>query len=135
MSMSSPPSSAADTIAADAHGIRVSVAPEYAPEHSDGNADRHVFQYTVTIANDGDAPAKLVSRHWVIIDADGKREDVRGPGVIGRNPRLEPGQQFQYQSFCPLPTRWGTMEGTYRMRRDDGAEFDVAIARFVMHVD
>ena len=115
------------------HGVRVTVVPVFAAEHSDVDAKRHVFKYDVTITNGGDAPAQLVSRHWVIIDADGKREDVRGPGVIGKTPRLQPGQTFRYQSYCPLPTSWGTMEGTYHMRRDDGAEFDVDIARFVLH--
>ena len=118
-----------------AHGIRVTVEPASAPEHSDAAAGRHVFTYSVTIANAGDAPAQLVSRHWLIIDGDGKREDVRGPGVVGKTPRVAPGQSFRYQSFCPLPTTWGTMEGTYRMRRDDGTEFDVAIPRFVLHAD
>ncbi len=117
------------------HGIRVTAVPAFAPEHSDPDGGRHVFTYTITIANDGDAPAKLLSRHWVIIDADGKRDDVRGPGVVGKNPRLEPGGSFQYDSFCPLTTRWGTMEGTFHMRRDDGAEFDVDVARFVLHAD
>jgi len=123
------------TISDVAHGIRVSAVPAFAPEHSDAEADRHVFTYTVTIANDGDAAAALVSRHWVIIDGDGKREDVRGPGVIGQTPRIEAGESFQYQSFCPLKTRWGTMEGSYHMRRDDGTEFEVEIPRFVLHVD
>jgi ApaG protein len=117
------------------HGVRVSVTPAFAPEHSDASASRHVFTYTVTIVNGGDAPAQLVSRHWVIIDADGKREDVEGTGVVGKTPRLEAGRSFQYQSFCPLKTRWGTMEGSYHMRRDDGTEFDVAIPRFVLHAD
>ena len=120
---------------AGAHGVRVSAVPAYAAEHSDPAADRHVFTYDMTVVNGSDAPAQLVGRHWVIIDADGKRNDVRGPGVIGKTPRLQPGQTFRYQSFCPLATRWGTMEGTYRMRRDDGTEFDVAIPRFVLHAD
>ncbi len=118
-----------------AHGIRVTTVPAYAAEHSDPEAGKHVFTYTITIHNDGDGAAKLVSRHWVIIDGNGKREDVRGPGVVGQTPRVEPGASYEYQSFCPLKTRWGTMEGSYHMRRDDGTEFDVAVPRFVLHVD
>ena len=117
------------------HGIRVSATPAFAPEHSDPGEGRHVFTYDIAITNAGDAPAQLVSRRWLIIDGDGKRDEVRGPGVIGKTPRLQPGQTFKYQSFCPLPTKWGTMEGSYRMRRDDGAEFEVDIPRFILHAD
>ncbi len=79
-------------------------------------------------------PVQLVSRHWIIIDAYGRREDVSGPGVVGQTPRLEPGKAFKYQSFCPLRTVWGTMEGEYQMRYDDGETFDVQIARFYLKV-
>jgi ApaG protein len=131
-----PTSTAIQPVAAPAaHGIRVTVVPAFAAEHSDTDAGKFVFAYTITIANDGDAAARLVSRHWAIIDGDGKRDDVRGPGVVGQTPRVEPGGSYQYQSFCPLDTRWGTMEGTYHMRRDDGTEFDVEIPRFVLHMD
>ena len=115
-------------------GIRVGATAYYLPEESDPDDRRYVFGYTIVIVNTGDAPAQLLRRHWVIIDAHGRREEVEGAGVVGETPRLEPGQAFKYQSFCPLPTTWGTMEGTYRMRRDDGAEFDVAIGRFYLRV-
>ena len=97
-------------------------------------AKNHVFRYTIIIANEGDVPAQLVSRHWIIIDANGHREEVKGPGVVGETPRLEPGKSFKYQSFCQLKTSWGTMEGTYQMKRDDGDTFDVNIQRFYLRM-
>jgi ApaG protein len=115
-------------------GIRVGAAAFYLPQESDPHQARYAFGYTIVIANEGDAPAQLLSRHWVIIDADGEREEVRGPGVVGETPRLEPGQAFKYQSFCPLRTAWGTMEGSYTMRRDDGSEFEAKIGRFYLRV-
>jgi ApaG protein len=113
-------------------GIRVGATAYYLPEESDPEQQKNVFGYTIVIANHGDTAAQLLSRHWIIIDGHGRREEVRGPGVVGETPRLEPGQAFKYQSFCPLRTSWGTMEGTYRMKRDDGAEFDAAIGRFFL---
>jgi ApaG protein len=115
-------------------GIRVRAAASYLPDESDPDERKYVFGYTIVIANVGKAPAQLVSRHWVIIDALGRREEVRGPGVVGQTPRLEPGQAFKYQSFCPLRTVWGTMEGTYQMRRDDGETFDAEVGRFYLRV-
>jgi ApaG protein len=114
------------------HGVRVGATAFFLPEHSDAEEDRYVFGYTVVIANNSDQPVQLLSRHWTIIDATGHREEVRGPGVVGQKPRLEPGQAFKYQSFCPLSTPWGTMEGTYQMRRDDGESFEVEIGRFYL---
>lgn len=113
-------------------GIRVGAAAFYLAEESDPAENQFVFGYNIVIANEGEAPAKLLSRHWIIIDASGRREEVQGPGVIGQTPRLEPGQAFKYQSFCPLKTNWGTMEGTYTMQRDDGEEFTVEIGRFYL---
>jgi len=115
------------------HGIRVNAKPLYLPDESDPTEPRYVFAYTITIFNEGPIAAQLISRHWIIIDGIGRREEVRGPGVIGETPRIEPGRQFTYQSFCPLRTPWGTMEGTYQMRRDDGDTFDAPIARFYLH--
>jgi ApaG protein len=112
--------------------IRVGASAFFLPEHSDAQVDRYVFGYTIVIANNGDRPVQLLSRHWTIIDATGHREEVRGPGVVGQKPRLEPGQAFKYQSFCPLNTPWGTMEGTYQMRADDGETFDIQIGRFYL---
>ncbi len=113
-------------------GIRVGATAYYMPEESDPAERKYVFGYTVVIANDSDAPAQLLSREWIIIDADGHRQDVNGPGVVGKTPRLEPGQVFKYQSFCPLKTPWGTMEGQYQMRRDDGEIFQARIDRFYL---
>lgn len=115
-------------------GIRVGATAYYLPEHSDPDEDRYTFGYTIVIANNGDSAAQLLSRHWIIIDGAGHREEVRGPGVVGQTPRLEPGQAFKYQSFCPLSTPWGTMEGTYEMRRDDGTLFEARIGRFYLAV-
>ena len=115
-------------------GIRVGAAAFYLPAESDPDERRYVFGYNIVIANLGDQPAQLLTRHWIIIDANGNRDDVEGPGVVGHTPRLEPGQAFKYQSFCPLRTPWGTMEGTYQMRRDDGTTFDAKIGRFYLRV-
>ena len=115
-------------------GVRVGATAQYLPEQSDPDARQFLFGYTIVIANQGDAPVQLLSRHWVIIDAEGRREEVRGPGVVGETPRLEPGQAFKYQSFCPLRTPWGTMEGTYQMKRDDGSTFDAQIGRFYLRI-
>jgi ApaG protein len=92
----------------------------------------YFFAYRITITNVGDAPARLMSRHWIITDGSGRVEHVKGPGVVGEQPRLEPGAGFQYTSFCPLPTPVGTMEGSYQMVRDDGREFDAQIAPFTL---
>lgn len=116
-------------------GIRVHAAARYVPDSSDPDRQHYFFAYTITITNEGDDPARLMSRHWVIKDADNHREDVRGPGVIGESPRLEKGQCFRYESACPLPTAWGTMEGSYQMRRDDGSTFDAQIGRFFLVAD
>jgi len=116
------------------HGIRVGASAEFSAADSDPTDRNFIFRYTITIANHGDAPAQLLSRHWIIIDANGQREDVRGPGVIGQTPRLLPGEKFQYQSFCPLRTPWGTMEGSYEMKRDDGETFTVGIDRFYLRM-
>jgi ApaG protein len=113
-------------------GIRVGATAYFLSEESDHDARRFVYGYTIVVKNDSDFVAQLMSRHWIIIDALGRREDVEGPGVVGQTPRLEPGQAFKYQSYCPLRTEWGTMEGAYTMRRDDGQTFDVQIGRFFL---
>ena len=91
-----------------------------------------MFAYKITIANEGEQPARLLSRHWVIINGNGDREDVQGPGVVGKSPLLTSGDTFEYASFCPLDTEWGTIEGTYCMQREDGTMFDVVIGRFYL---
>ncbi len=112
-------------------GIRVDVRTEFLKEQSEQSGQK-IFAYTVTINNDGPAPAKLLARHWVITDAWGRIQEVKGDGVIGMQPRLEPGQHFEYTSFCPLPTKHGEMHGWYRMARDDGETFEAKIDPFHM---
>jgi len=111
-------------------GIRVVVKSEYRPDRSEPQRRRWLFSYTVTISNEGTSPAQLLTRHWIIVDGSGHREDVRGDGVVGHQPRLEPGQSFEYTSFCVLQTSHGSMRGTYQMTRDGGEQFDAAIAPF-----
>lgn len=114
------------------HAIEVGVTPSYIPEQSDPAQDRYVFRYRITIANRGERSAKLLSRHWIVVDADGDRHVVRGEGVVGRQPELAPRTEFTYSSFCPLRTSWGTMEGTYLFEREDGELFEVDIPRFYL---
>jgi ApaG protein len=111
-------------------GIRVSVECRHAPEYSQPQRNQWFFLYTIEIANEGDEEVQLLSRHWLIRDATGKVEEVRGPGVVGESPVLPPGQSFEYTSGCPLATPFGSMEGTYQMTTAGGERFDVRIARF-----
>ncbi len=111
-------------------GVNVSVRAVYVPEQSAPRLRRYVFAYTIRIANKGESPAQLKSRHWVITDGDGKIEEVRGPGVVGQQPFLKPGEEFEYTSGCVLPTPRGEMHGTYQMLRPDGSSFDADIAPF-----
>lgn len=113
-------------------GIRVAVSPMYLPEQSDPASRRFLFAYKIRIANEGDIGVRLISRRWMIVNAHGEREDVEGDGVVGQQPHLRPGQTFEYSSYCPLNTSWGTMEGAYLMERDDGEFFDATIARFYL---
>jgi ApaG protein len=113
-------------------GVRVSVESTYLPEQSDPNSRRFVFAYTVTIANQGHETVQLRTRHWIITDASGQVQEVRGEGVVGEKPTLEPNQSFQYTSGCILKTPWGTMNGTYQMYRNDGSSFDAEIAPFLL---
>lgn len=112
-------------------GIRIRVRSQFIPERSDPASGQYFFSYRVTISNEGQAPAQLVSRHWIIRDATGRPpEEVRGPGVVGETPRLEPGEAFEYTSYCPLSTPVGSMRGSYQMVRDDGTRFDAQIGAF-----
>ena len=124
------PTVAEPTSSAMTHGIRVEVQSEYIAEQSSPREDRYVFAYTITISNEGPRTAQLRTRHWIITDARGVVEEVRGDGVVGKQPRLSPGESFQYTSGCELNTPIGTMHGTYRMWRDDGSYFDAVIAPF-----
>lgn len=105
------------------------VASESAPE-----SDRYVFAYTITIRNTGAAPARLVSRHWVITDAHGKVQEVRGEGVVGEKPHLAPGEAFRYTSAAMIETPVGTMRGEYQMVSDDGDQFDAEIPTFTLAI-
>jgi ApaG protein len=113
-------------------GIRVSVRSQYLPERSSPKAGQYAFAYTVRIANEGETVTQLKSRHWVITDADGKVQEVRGEGVVGEKPVLKPGQAFEYTSWCMLATPHGSMRGTYQMIRDDGEAFDAMVAPFAL---
>jgi ApaG protein len=110
--------------------IRVEVLSQHSPENSRPQEGQWVFQYTVRITNQGTDTVQLLSRHWMITDGAGRIEEVKGPGVVGQQPVLAPGQSFQYSSWCPLETPMGMMQGTYRMVRADGGEFDIEIAPF-----
>jgi ApaG protein len=111
-------------------GIRVVVSSAYVPEQSTPRERRYVFAYTIRISNEGTAPAQLLSRHWIITHGTGHVEEVKGPGVVGAQPKLAPGQSFEYTSGCVLTTPHGTMHGTYEMKRDDGSTFQATIAPF-----
>ena len=111
-------------------GIRVSVRARYSAEHSDPIHNQWFFLYTILISNESEQSCQLISRHWIIRDATGRTEEVRGPGVVGEQPQLNPGESFEYTSGCPLPTPYGSMEGIYEMQGPDGGAFDARIARF-----
>lgn len=120
------------TSSALSEGIRVTVRSTYVAEQSLPLARRYVFAYTVRISNEGSEPAQLRTRHWVITDGAGKVDEVRGPGVVGRQPLLQPGEHFEYTSGCALQTARGEMRGSYQMERPDGRAFDAAIAPFLL---
>jgi ApaG protein len=113
-------------------GIRVEVMSRHAPEHSQPGQDAWVFQYTVRITNQGSDTVQLLSRHWIITDALEHTKEVEGPGVIGQQPVLAPGESFQYSSWCPLTTPTGMMRGVYHMSRVGGKHFDIEIAPFAL---
>ena len=112
------------------HRISIDVETTYLDDQSEPREQRYVFAYTITISNEGSITAQLRTRHWIITDARGEIEEVRGDGVVGEQPRLTPGQTFQYTSGCVLNTSVGTMHGSYRFWRDDGSFFDAVIAPF-----
>ncbi len=117
---------------ATTRAVKVSVVPRFAPERSQPRLGRYFFLYTVTITNQGSETVQLISRHWVITDAHGHIEEVRGAGVVGEQPVLSPGAGFRYTSGCPLGTPFGCMEGTYQMHTPSGEEFEVKIPAFVL---
>ena len=114
--------------------IRVSVEISYIADQSDPGSQRYVFAYTITIRNEGDEAAKLLRRHWIITDSNGKVQEVRGDGVVGEQPHLEPGQGFRYSSGANIETPVGTMAGSYQMQADGGANFEAPIAPFRLAV-
>lgn len=115
---------------ATTNGVNVSVEAMYSPEHSAPEKSQWFFLYTITIANEGDQTVQLISRYWRITDATGELEEVRGPGVVGEQPVLGPGESFEYTSGCPLSTPFGSMEGTYQIVAEDRSSFDAEVARF-----
>jgi len=116
------------------YNISVEVTPNYIAEQSNPKQDSYVFSYTVTIINNGDMPAKLLTRHWVITHADGSTQEVKGDGVVGEQPYLKPGQGFQYTSGTMMKTPTGSMTGSYQMIADDGFHFDADIPEFYLVV-
>ncbi len=115
-------------------GIRVEVRSQYLPDRSRPAGREFVFAYTIRITNEGTVTAQLRSRHWVITDAEGNVQEVRGDGVVGAQPVLRPGQSFEYTSGCSLKTQHGTMEGTYQMITEGGDRFDALVAPFSLTV-
>ena len=115
-------------------GIRVQVRSTYLSERSSPRESQYLFQYHVRISNVGDETAQLVSREWIITNAEGEVERVKGPGVVGEQPVLAPGGSFEYSSFCPLKTAVGSMHGAYQMVTDKGEQFDAVIAPFTLAV-
>ncbi|MFO1410555.1 MAG: Co2+/Mg2+ efflux protein ApaG [Steroidobacteraceae bacterium] len=117
-------------MASERHRIRVEVETSYLEEQSAPGDRRFVFAYTITIRNEGAVAAKLLTRHWIITDADGRVQEVRGDGVVGEQPHLEPGQGFRYSSGAVIETPVGSMQGSYQMVDDAGAHFDAPIPAF-----
>ncbi|HEX2590638.1 MAG TPA: Co2+/Mg2+ efflux protein ApaG [Rhizomicrobium sp.] len=113
-------------------GIRVQVRPSYLADQSDPGEQHFLWSYTVTIENKGEETVQLVSRYWQITDGDGRSKEVHGPGVVGAQPVLAPGQSFEYTSGCPLPTSSGYMVGKYQMRAESGERFDAEIPAFLL---
>lgn len=113
-------------------GLRVRAEAQYLAGESDPNRDRFFFVYRIRIENSGSVAAKLLSRRWMILDANNRREEVVGEGVVGKQPVLAPGAVFEYISYCPLRTSWGTMEGAYSFASADGGDFQVQVDRFYL---
>lgn len=121
-------------IKADKHQIDIAVKTTYIPAQSAPENNRYVFAYTITITNAGSMPAKLLTRHWVITDANEKTQEVRGEGVVGEQPYLVPGMSFEYTSGTILETPVGVMRGSYQMVADDGTRFDAEVPAFTLSV-
>ncbi len=115
-------------------GVLVNVQSHYVPERSEPEHSQWFFTYTVLITNESERTVQLISRHWIITDGNGQVQEVRGAGVIGEQPTLKPGDEFEYTSICPLETEFGTMQGSYQMISDEGDTFDVQIAPFSLAI-
>jgi ApaG protein len=131
-SPSHPASHDSSVGSASSHQIKVDVSTNFVGDQSKPEEGHYVFSYTITIRNEGKIPARLLTRHWVITDANGKVKEVRGEGVVGEQPYLLPGQGFRYSSGAVLETPVGAMQGSYQMVADDGSHFDAAIAPFTL---
>ena len=118
----------------NSYEIKIEVSTKYIVGQSEPDVGRYVFSYTITIENLGDLPARLLSRHWVITDANGKVQEVTGDGVVGEQPHLNPGETFRYSSGAVLETPVGAMQGSYRMEADNGTNFDAPIPPFTLAV-
>jgi ApaG protein len=116
------------------NGILIEVIPEYISPENHQDDSRNYFSYTITITNQREDRVQLLSRHWIIINSEGHREDVLGDGVVGYTPKLLPGQSFTYTSYCPIDTEWGTMEGEFKFADENGDFFRVEIPRFYLVV-
>lgn len=123
-----------DTMSDTTKKINVEILPSYIADQSEPHNDHYVFSYTVTIRNEGDKPARLLTRHWIITDGDGHVQEVKGEGVIGEQPHLEPGENFQYTSGTFMNTPVGTMRGSYQMITDTGETFEADIPHFTLAV-
>jgi ApaG protein len=120
------------TSEATTRGVQVRVRSQYSADRSDPSRNQWFFLYTVTITNQGTEPVQLLTRHWIITDGGGQVDEVKGPGVVGKQPTLAPGEFFEYTSGCPLSTPFGIMEGTYQMVTGAGEQFDARIAPFTL---
>ena len=114
------------------NGIRIKVTPTYELTQSNPAKNKYLFSYHVQIINEGNETCTLISRHWIISNSFDQIEEVKGGGVVGKTPTIHPGESFEYTSFCPLDTEWGTMEGTYQMQKQDGSVFDAVIGKFLL---
>ncbi|RBP18186.1 ApaG protein [Roseiarcus fermentans] len=112
------------------HQVKVTVEPTFEPDRSDPAEGRYFWRYDIEIANLGDSPVTILERHWQITDGEGRQQEVRGPGVVGEQPTIQPGESFRYASGCPLPTSSGMMVGEYGMLGANGERFQVAIPAF-----
>ncbi len=114
--------------------IGIAVKVNYLADQSDEADDRYVFSYHITVTNSGIEPVQLISRHWIITDANNEVQEVRGTGVVGEQPVIQPGESYEYSSGTVLTTQVGTMRGSYRMRAEDGSQFDAPVAQFVLSI-